>query len=396
MSFVPYWRLSSFYFVYFAAVGVISPYWPVYLDELGFSGQEIGLLVALPMITRVIAPNLWGALADVSGSYLRVIQLGALAAIITFSGLFFVDDFRYIVIFSCLYTFFWTAILPQFEVITLDFLGPRAHSYSRIRLWGSIGFIVAVVGLGSLLELFHARLILWAIWALLMGIFVTSLTVPRAATSYSRQTLESGAWWQVLKRPEIRHFLFAAVLLHMSHGAFYSFYSLFLLENAYSSWWVGCLWAVGVIAEIILFLKAPSILKRFSLRRCFALSIAAAAIRWLLLGLWVSNVYVVVATQLLHAFTFGLAHAVAIEFVRAQFPSVMKGKAQAFYGAVCFGGGGAIGAYLSGLVWTVSHAGTYWVASVMASLGFIVVVMGKASWHAAVDDDSKNRSKVLT
>lgn len=375
---VPYWRLSWFYFMYFAAVGVVSPYWSVYLDELGFSGGQIGLLVAIPMATRVIAPNIWGALADHTGAYLWVIQLGSLAAVISFSGLFWTSSFWGIVLFSCLYTFFWTAILPQFEVITLDFLSTQPHRYSRVRLWGSIGFIAAVAGLGSLFEWFPVAILLWVMWGLLIGIWVASLLVPPSQNHRSFSRKSSGSWWLVLMRPSVRRFLLAAALLHMSHGAFYSFYSLFLLENDYSSWLVGCLWSVGVLAEILLFLKVPVILRRFSLSFCFSLSIAAAVLRWLFLGLWVDSLIVVVATQLLHAFTFGLAHAVAIEFVRAEFPGAMRGKAQAFYGAVCFGGGGAVGAYLSGAVWSVNHAGSFLVSGLVAVVAFVVWVYGRA------------------
>lgn len=361
---VPYWRLSSLYFFYFAAVGVVSPYWGVYLDHLGFSGADIGLIVATPMFTRMLAPNAWGWLADRSGRYLLVIRVGAVLACVAYVGVLVSREFWGLLLYTALFTFFWNAILPQFEVITLDALRDKTHHYSRIRLWGSIGFIVSVVGLGFLFDVRSVALLPPVLMAILCAIAIATFTIPTKGAAKA-VSLGDGLWLTV-RSSRVRYFLSAAFLLHVSHGAFYGFFTLFLLEHGYSSSVIGCIWAVGVVAEIILFLKAPALLRRFSLWHCYLFSVLAAVLRWVMVGVWVDSAWVIVAAQILHAFTFGLAHSVAIETVRQTFAPASRGKGQALYSSVCFGGGGALGAYVCGYLWMWEPASCFYFAALMA------------------------------
>ena len=374
MQGVPYWRLSSLYFFYFAAVGVISPYWGVYLDYLGFDGAAIGVIVATPMLTRMLAPNAWGWLADHSGRYLFVIRLGASLSCLAFIGVLFYTQFWPLLLFTALFTFFWNAVLPQFEVVTLDALGANTHFYSRIRLWGSVGFIAAVVLLGFLFEVISLAWLPWALMSLLVAISLTTFTLP--SHRHSPTKVRGEGIWNTLRSSRVQYFLAAAFLLHVSHGAFYGFYTLFLMEHNYASSLIGCIWAVGVVAEIILFIKVPLILQRYSLWHCYLLSVAAAAVRWLLVGMFVDTVWIMVATQLLHALTFGLAHSVAIETVRQTFHCSNRGKAQAFYSSICFGGGGAVGAYICGALWTWEPAACFYFAAVAATLATFITFFG--------------------
>lgn len=372
---IPYWRLSILYFVYFALVGVISPYWPVYLNAIGFSGNQIGLIIALPMLTRIAAPSVWGWLADRSGRYLQVVRIGSLAAFIAFTGLFFVSGFWGVVLFTCVFTFFWNAILPQIEVITLDCLKDNSHFYSYIRLWGSIGFIVAVVALGVAFEVMSAHSMLWIIWGLLAGILLSTLPLPQ--TEHVAKKTQSGeSFLASLFTPQTASFFIASIFLHVSHGGFYGFYSLYLLQYDYSSTFVGVLWAIGVVAEIIIFIKVPAIFRRFSLKACLVFSIVIAALRWWIVAQFPQSAWLIIFAQALHAFTFGLAHAVAMEYLRTSFPAQVKGRAQALYSALCFGAGGAIGAYVSGILWSFDPAWCFYAASISAGLGAVIGFYG--------------------
>lgn len=371
---VPYWRLSSLYFFYFAAVGVISPYWGVYLDYLGFSGADIGLIVATPMLTRMLAPNVWGWLADKSGRYLLVIRIGALLACIAFLGVLFNKNFWGLLLYTSLFTFFWNAVLPQFEVVTLDALREQTRHYSRIRLWGSIGFIVAVVGLGFLFDALSVALLPVALFLILLMIALATFTIPSGVSP--QLTGVSDGLLVTLRSSRVRYFFTAAFLLHVSHGAFYGFFTLFLLDHGYSSSFIGCIWAVGVIAEIFLFLKVPRVLRRFSLWHCYLFSVLAATLRWFLVGFYVDSVLMIIVAQVLHAFTFGLAHAVAIETVRQTFAPASRGKGQALYSAVCFGGGGALGAYICGYLWMWDPASCFYFAAIVAGGASLVTYFG--------------------
>ena len=374
MNGVPYWRLAGFYFFYFAVVGIISPYWGLYLDQLGFSPGEIGVLVALPMLTRILAPNIWGWLTDRTGRYLFIIRLGALGAVLAFIGVLVRTDYWGLLLFTALFTFFWNAVLPQFEVVTLDALGDNTHNYSRIRLWGSIGFIMTVVGLGFAFDTFSVAVLPWVLWCFLIFIAVATFSVP--TVPHRRHTLTEHSLGDTLRQRKVLYFLVAALLLHLSHGVYYGFFSLFMAKHGFSGAAIGGMWAIGVVAEIVIFLKAPAILSRFTLRQCYLLSIFAAIVRWWLIGQFPTHVSLILFAQILHALTFGLAHAVAIEFVRTAFGQASQGKGQALYSAFCFGGGGALGAYLSGQIWSFSPAACFMFAASAAALSWIVAYWG--------------------
>ncbi len=152
MNYYPYWRLSSFYFFYFCVVGALIPFWPVYLHALGYSSADVGIITSIILATRIIAPNFWGFLADKTQARLSIIRLGSFLAVLFFSLILYRQDYTWLLLSIICYTFFWHAVLPQFEVITLAYLDKQYQRYGQIRLWGSIGFIAAVLGLGLLFD----------------------------------------------------------------------------------------------------------------------------------------------------------------------------------------------------------------------------------------------------
>lgn len=367
---MPYWRLSSVYFFYFAVVGAISPYWGLYLESVAFSPAEIGLLSAIPMITKIAAPNIWGVLADFSGRRLTIIQLGALGACVFFCGVFISNNLLWLAFFITVFSFFWNAILSQFEVVTLNYLGDQAHDYSRIRLWGSIGFIVAVVGLGLLFDAVSVTHLPLVIFIFLLGIFLSTLTLPREKRS--RKSGSPGNFLKVLRAPIVIIFFAVMVLLQVSHGVYYTFYSIYLESLEYSRTLIGVMWAIGVIAEIVLFLKMPLLLRRFSAEHLLLFTLGITALRWAVIGWLADWLVLLVLAQLIHAFSFGAAHALSVEFVRVRFGRKSQGQGQALYSALCFGGGNAIGAYLSGILWQISAEAAF-LLSLLVTLAALLI-----------------------
>src|SRR5690606_22961750 len=118
----PYWRLSGFYFFYFATLGALMPYWSLYLQDRGFDAPAIGSLLALLAVTKIVAPYLWGWVADHSGRRMVMIRIASLASVLCFAGVFFPGGFLWLALVMFLFSFFWNAGLPQFEVTTLRFL----------------------------------------------------------------------------------------------------------------------------------------------------------------------------------------------------------------------------------------------------------------------------------
>ena len=277
-----YWRLSGFYLFYFASLGALVPFWSLYLKSLDFSMTQIGQLIAILMATKIVAPNIWGWIADHTGRRMSIVRAGCLLAALAFAGVFFGQGYWWLVLVMSVFSFFWNAALPQFEATTLNHLGDQTHRYSSIRLWGSIGFIVAVAGLGALFEQAGTALLPGVLLVLLAAIWLSSLLVPESAAGH--QALNEEPLRKVLRQPAVVSLLLVCFLLQASHGPYYTFYSLYMVDHGYSETAIGQLWALGVVAEIAVFLKMHHWLPRFGARN---LMLAAAALTSLVLIPWI-------------------------------------------------------------------------------------------------------------
>ncbi len=345
----PYWRLSGFYFFYFIALGILVPYWGLYLQWQGFSAREIGELTAILLATRIVAPNIWGWIADHSGKSMQIVRFASLAATLAFAGIFFGSTYLWVAIVMLLFSFFWNASLPQFEATTLQHLGEHSHHYSRIRLWGSIGFIIIVISLGMVLEQVDASIVPYAMLLSLAAIWLVSLTVPESASRHLH--IEHQPLLTVLKRPEISAFLAICLLIQLSHGPYYTFYTIYLEAHGYNRSLIGQLWALGVIAEVIIFLFMHHWLPHYGIRKILLTSLLLSTLRWLIIGFFPDSLALLLFAQLLHAASFGTFHAAAIAWVHKNFVGKNQGRGQALYSSVSFGVGGALGSLFSGYFW---------------------------------------------
>ena len=372
---LPYWRLSGFYFFYFALLGSAAPFLGLYFDHLGFSAARIGELVAIPMLMRCVAPNLWGWLGDATGQRLMIVRLGAVCTLLSFGLIFYGKSYAWLALVMALHAFFWHAVLPQFEVITLAHLREQASRYSQIRLWGSIGFIVAVVGLGALFERLGLDVYPVAVMAVMVGIVISSIWVPDAVPEQRPELDGQGGFLRQLCRPGVLAFFVSVGLMQVSHGPYYTFFSIHLEALGYGRSTIGMLWALGVVAEILLFLVMAALLARFSLRQVLLASFALAAIRWLLLGTLAEHLGVLLVAQLMHAATFGSFHAAAIHFVQRSFGYRQQGQGQALY-ATLAGIGGALGALYSGYSWaSLGPLWTFAIASLAALAAAVIIAI---------------------
>jgi PPP family 3-phenylpropionic acid transporter len=368
---MPYWRLSGFYLFYFASLGALLPYWGLYLKDRGFGPAEIGELMAVIMATKLVAPNIWGWIADHSGRRMPIVRLASLLSAITFIGVFHAEAFWSLALVMMLFSFFWNASLPQFEAVTMSYLGERIKKYSLIRLWGSVGFIITVAGVGWLLEEMEIGLVPQVVLVLYVGILFNSLIVPERGAVLPQH--DQGPILEVLKRKEIIAFLAACFLMQASHSAYYAFYSIYMEEHGYSSTAIGQLWALGVVAEVLVFLVMHLLLHRWGARRVLIASLVIAVVRWLLVGSAPENLALVLLSQVMHAATFGTFHAAAIHLVHHYFVGKHQGRGQALYSSLSFGAGGAVGSLLSGYYWTSINPGaTYYMAAGYAALAVVI------------------------
>ena len=367
---INYWRLSSFYFFYFALLGAWAPFWGPYLQSEGFNSVDIGYLAAIIHITKIFSPSIWGYLADKTGQHLQVVRFGSLLAFLCFLFIFLGSNFWLLAGVVTAYSFFWNAVLAQFEVITISHLADHHHSYGRVRLWGSIGFIAAVVGLGAVFEFFSISTLPVFIAVILLAIFISSLFV--AKTTAEKASLSPRGFFTIIKRPEVLAFLLVGVLLQISHAPYYTFFSIFMDLQGYSSVAIGLLWGLGVVVEVLVFMWMHKLLARYSIRQIMLVSLLLSALRWLLIGYYSDNLLLLLIAQTLHAASFGSFHAVAVEYVRRQFINGHQGQGMAIYSGLSFGGGSAIGAIISGIAWQLSPQLTFAAAGVICIIAYII------------------------
>jgi PPP family 3-phenylpropionic acid transporter len=373
----PLGRLAAWYFFYFAFVGAFAPYFTLYLQDIGQSAWEIGVLMSVPQVMRLLAPNLWGWLADHLGRRAAVVKFAALGSVLGFCGFFFTRDYVPMLVAMALVWFFWSAALPLVEAMTLDRLAGQTERYGRIRLWGSIGFIVSVMGLGALLDYLPIAAVLWACLFILASVLASAMTLAETKVGAGGTAPSVAAQ---LRQPAVMALLAACFFMSVAHGPLYVFYSIHLVDHGYDKMAVGMLWSLGVVAEIFVFMAMPRLMKHFSLRRILLASFGLAVLRFLLIGWMADHALVLLFAQILHGATFGAYHAGAMAVLIRWFEPAQQARVQGLYGSISFGAGGMVGGLISGQSWDTLGAGmTYTLASLFAACGLLLVWRGLSS-----------------
>lgn len=371
---IPYWRLSGFYFFYFATVGSFIPYWSLYLKHEGFNADAIGELTALLVGTKMISPNLWGWVADRTGRSMLIIRLAGFFTALLFAGFLYFHGFAWYAGITLGFSFFWNAALPQFEAVTLRYVKTQPHSYSKIRLWGSVGFIASVLGIGRLVDEFGIAHLPVILIAILSVMWLVSLLVPE--TKHNPHHDSVTGMGKLLSNPEVWAFLLVSLLVQLAHAPYYAFYSVYLKLHHYSASDTGFLWSCGVVAEIVLFIYMQRLLKRISLRALLLGSLLLSALRWWLISLYSEVLPVLIFAQLLHAATFGGTHVAAMHLIYDYFGEHHQGKGQAMYTSLSFGLGGVLGSLYAGYCWeTVSPEFVYLLASFFCALALLIAYL---------------------
>ena len=351
------------------------PYWGLYLQSEQFTAADIGILMSLFQISRIFAPNFWGWLADHTGKRAQWIRLTAFLGLCGFIAVFWAHGFFWMFFVMAALSLFTSSTLPLAESLTLAHLATTNGHYSRIRMWGSLGFIVAAVILGFMIDSAGIASLLWFLLVVQVSLFVLSYTLPEPTVAPHEH--DHFSIWQVIKQPNVIALLVGCSLMVTAHGVLYNFYSIYLSEHGYSKGAIGLLWSVGVICEIGIFMLMPKIMARFSLKAILLVSLALAVIRFTLIGVSVDNLWMIILAQTLHAATFGSFHAASVEVVTQFFKGRHQAKGQAIYNSVAYGVGGAIGGIAGG--YALQYLGgqqTFVLAAVFPLLGLAVIGFG--------------------
>lgn len=367
-------RLSAYFAAYFLYAGAFVPYFALYLAARGFGAADIALVMAMPQLARIAAPSFWGWLADRSGAARAIVVGSALALVAGYLALGAAEGAFAVAGVMLVMSLASAGALPIVEAITLASLEGRAERYGPIRMWGSIGFIAGVLGTGVWLDGHAPQSLLGVIVALAALALAVALLLPPARVSLGAAGAAESRLRDVLRRGDVRALLVACGCMSAAHGALYGFFSLHAQALGYSKTAIGALWTLGVLAEIVVFLAWPQLVRRYSLRVLLIASFVSAAARFAAIGWGTQQLALLVVAQLLHAATFGVFHAASVAAVHRFFTGRLQARGQTLYSSLAYGVGGGAGLLVAGWSWEALGPGlSFTLSSAFALAGAALV-----------------------
>jgi PPP family 3-phenylpropionic acid transporter len=342
-------RYSAFYFFYYAGLGAFSPYIGRFVDALGHSGYVLGAMLALWYGSRIVGPPAWIALVNRSARPGLLLLAGCVATTIFFAGFTLEHSAIGLCVLMALFGLAGNPLLPQFEAMTLNALGERSAEYGRIRVWGSIGFLLVASSYGWLLDRIGAVNFPWLVLPLYVALVLAALPHRRATPPRGEAPARDfAALW---RRPGIRRFLLVAMLMQMGFGAFYVFYTLHLQAAQHGGLAIGLLWGAGVLSEIAMFWLTPRMFARYGAQPLMSFCLAVTVLRWTATALFPANLPLMFAAQALHAFSFAIFHSCCMRQMAESFPGREAAAGQGMLYGFSSGVGGVLGALLSSALW---------------------------------------------
>lgn len=363
---------AALFCAYFAFVGVFSPYLSLFLSDRGMTIAQIGMLMALPQAVRIIGPPVWGWAAGHVAGEPAVLRLAAIAAVLSIGALAGADGFAGLAAALFAVCFATSGMVPIAEALTLRAVSGDLGGYGRVRVWGSIGFIGAVAVAGPLLDRYGMRLLPACLLALMGALAVIAFRLPNQAPKAAvgaRARLR-----ERIREPAIAAFFVSSALMIFAHAGLYAFYSLYLELHGYTRSLIGLMWAIGVMAEIVLFFGQRRLFTRFGALSLLSFSFVVCVLRFALIASVDGNPGWLVVAQLMHAVTFGLHQSASMAMLHHWFAGPGLARAQAAFAVASYGIGGTLGGLAASWAWDyVSPAGVFALAAASAAVGWIAV-----------------------
>lgn len=357
---------ALFYFLYFAAFGIYTPYWTLYLQHLQFSPLQIATIYSVPSMARILFLAAHGYIADRWKSRKKFLSLSSAVQILPLILIIWLHSYPWILVLIAIYSIFNASILPFTEAIVQEEQEKGNLDYGRTRLWGTLSFILLALAYGKLLDSVGKQWILYGVIFFLVLLGALSLTMPPGKDKIG---IPNNFLHRAFANRNIWIFLSCAFLMQVSHGTFYGFYSIHLANLGYKDSYIGLQWAIAAGSELSIFFFASWILRNLPHRFLYSVCLFAAALRWTLTGTSVSY-GALSAYQCLHAFTFGAFHITSMRMIHTIFPEGSRSFGQAVYGTVSTGLGSMIGILLSGYLWKSLGSDSFFVSAGTALVAF--------------------------
>jgi len=322
-------RLAGLYVALFVLSGVQLPFFPLWLKAKGLDAGMIGLVLAVPMVVRVLAIPFAAREADRRDALRTALVVASAASALGYALLGFVQGGLAIVLAYALVSLVYTPVLPLAETYALKGLAARGRAYGPVRLWGSAAFILGSFAAGFAADAFAAQSLIWLIVAASLCMAMAALTLaPLGPTPHPSATASP-------RKPLLRDPLFIGVLLggsliQSSHAVYYAFSALAWRGAGLDGTAIAALWALGIIAEIILFALQARLPAFITPQVLLGIGALGGALRWGAMALG-PPVAALPFLQLLHAATFGASHLGALTFIARHAPHGQSATAQGYY-----------------------------------------------------------------
>lgn len=370
---------ALFFFAYYGYIGVFSPYASLYFSEKGLSAAQIGILMSLMQVMRIFGPNLWGWVADRHQQRVTVLRITAVAAATAFVGMFFGQTFVQLFIVMVLVNLFTSAQSPLSEALMLSEMRGDLTHYGRLRLWGSVGFILSVTIAGPFLDWWGIGLLPWIGLALLLMVLGASLRMQESA--HGDHHAQAPSVLALLRKREVLAFFTSTFLMIAAHASLYVFYSLYLAQIGYSNTVIGLMWSLGVVVEIVFFFYQAPLFRRFGVRKLMIASLLLAVLRFLLIGFGAESLFLLLVAQVLHAATFGVHHSASVVTMQRWFAGPLQASGQAFYTSISYGLGGTVGGLILSGFWDRFGSYVVYLVAAIFSLGGAFAAMLSYRWQ---------------
>lgn len=341
----PWGRLAAFYAASFAVLGIYMQFFPVWLrDERGLGKAEVALVLSAQTISRTLAGPLWSQRVDRTGRPRAALWWLSLASLVAFA-LFgqaqsLVGLWLCAFLFGCLYP----PMHPILDTLTLQAAQRAGFAYGRVRMVGSLSFLVVILAAGWWLESAPSSVVLWL---LLGGLLLTTTasaalpdvtTPPAAGRAPIVGLLRSGPFVLLLV---------ASGMIQGSHATYYNLSTIHWTEHGIGKGTAGVLWAEGVLAEIVLFFYARNSVERWRPTTLLMVGGLGAAVRWLAIGA-TTSVPLLLATNWLHALSFTCTYLGALRALERRVAPSQRSTAQGLLGAANSGVGMVVCGLLGG------------------------------------------------
>lgn len=358
--------LALSYFTYFFSYGIFLPFWGVWLKGEGIAPETIGILLGAGLVARFLGSLLIAPRVKDPSHLVTALRLLALLTLAFAVGFCFGNGWGWLMLVIAGFNLFFSPLVPLTDALAATWQKQITMDYGRVRLWGSLAFVIGSALTGQMVSVWGHNAILYSlilsVLAMLLGMMLKPSVMPQGETR--TQSGPDRSLREMLKEGPVWRFLLCVTLLQGAHAGYYSFGSIYWQEAGYSASTIGYLWSLGVVAEVIVFASSNFLFRRWNARNLLLLSACCGVLRWSLMASSTELGWLLVI-QILHCGTFTVCHLAAMRFIAARKgPEVIR--LQAIYSALAMGGGIAIMTVIAGFLFEHLQGGVFWVMAAVA------------------------------